>query len=50
MRKLFVPRQLITRPVIIIAILYEGEAQANILSLLASYALMIGTLASIRNY
>ena len=49
-RELFVPRQSIARLVIIIAISYEGEARANILSLLGSFALMIGTLASIRNY
>ena len=47
-----VPKQFdyVTRPVITIAILFVGEAYANILSLLGSYALMIGTLASIRNY
>ena len=44
------PRQLLTRPVVVIAISYEGDASSNILSLLGSYALMIGTLASIRNY
>ena len=49
-RKSFVPKQSITRPVIILAILYEGEASANILSLLGPYALMIGPLESIRNY
>ena len=49
-RKLFFPRQSITRPLIIVAILFEGEAYDNILSLLGSYALMIGTLASVRNY
>ena len=37
-------------PVVTIEISYEGEAKANILSLLGSYALMIGTLASVRNY
>ena len=40
------PRQFLARPVITIAISYEGEAKANILYLLGSYALMIGTLAS----
>ena len=44
------PRQLLTRPAVVIAISYEGEAKANILSVLGSYALMIGTLASVRKY
>jgi hypothetical protein len=35
---------------VIIIICNEGEAYANILSILGSFALMIGTLASIRNY
>ena len=49
-RCVYYPRQLLTRPVVVIAISYEGEAYANMLNLLGSYALMVETLASIHNY